>query len=235
MVVSEDGEAENAGRAMGQLARRLGLTGGHLKEIFLAGAMLRDAEAGPDRQILRDQALEIDRLTREVAALQRALRMMEQSLREAARAAPRMRETVHTAFEPRAADSTARTVPPRSEPGGLSTGRAGSRRRIGMALGLLLLASAGAVGVFVLVDPAPSRALLGSGQTVPAGRHMGFARSARTYVYAAPDRAARVLETLRPGAPVVVRRTLWRALVQWAEVEVGSSVGYVRTTDLDIS
>ena len=38
MLASDDGEADNAGRAVGALARRIGLTGGDLKRIFLAGA-----------------------------------------------------------------------------------------------------------------------------------------------------------------------------------------------------
>ena len=38
MLVSDDGEADNAGRAVGQLARRLGLSGGDLKAMLLAGA-----------------------------------------------------------------------------------------------------------------------------------------------------------------------------------------------------
>ena len=38
MLASEDGEADNAGRAVGALARRMGLTGGDIKRIFLAGA-----------------------------------------------------------------------------------------------------------------------------------------------------------------------------------------------------
>jgi hypothetical protein len=38
MLASDDGEADNAGRAVGAMARRIGLTGGDLKRIFLAGA-----------------------------------------------------------------------------------------------------------------------------------------------------------------------------------------------------
>jgi hypothetical protein len=38
MLAAENGEADNAGRAVGALARRIGLTGGDLKRIFLAGA-----------------------------------------------------------------------------------------------------------------------------------------------------------------------------------------------------
>lgn len=38
LLASGDGEADNAGRAVGQMARRLGLSGGDLKQMFLAGA-----------------------------------------------------------------------------------------------------------------------------------------------------------------------------------------------------
>ena len=38
LLASGDGEADNAGRALGAMARRLGLTGGELKALFLDGA-----------------------------------------------------------------------------------------------------------------------------------------------------------------------------------------------------
>ena len=54
-------------------------------------------------------------------------------------------------------------------------------------------------------------------------------------VFARPDRAAPVIATLPTGMPVVVRRLVWNMLMQWAEVELGSGVGYVLTTDIDLS
>ncbi len=40
LLASDSGEADNAGRAAGAIARRIGLSGGDLKRIFLAGAAL---------------------------------------------------------------------------------------------------------------------------------------------------------------------------------------------------
>lgn len=72
MLVSDDGEADNAGRAVGQLARRLGLSGGDLKAWLLAGAEARGRSEG------------------ETAALRRALQTAE----AAARAAERDRDVL---------------------------------------------------------------------------------------------------------------------------------------------
>lgn len=65
MLASDDGEADNAGRAVGAMARRLGLTGGDLKRIFLAGAAstLGAAEHG--------------RLEDEVSTLRRSLAQLD--------------------------------------------------------------------------------------------------------------------------------------------------------------
>jgi hypothetical protein len=49
MLASDDGEADNAGRAVGALARRIGLSGGDLKRIFLAGATGLEGRESQDR------------------------------------------------------------------------------------------------------------------------------------------------------------------------------------------
>ena len=49
MLASDDGEADNAGRAVGALARRIGLSGGDLKRIFLAGAAGLEGRETQDR------------------------------------------------------------------------------------------------------------------------------------------------------------------------------------------
>ena len=56
MLVSGDGEADNAGRAVGALARRLGLTGGQLKAIFMAGADSAAAQNARVRKLEREIA-----------------------------------------------------------------------------------------------------------------------------------------------------------------------------------
>ena len=64
MLVSDGGEADNAGRAVGALARRLGLTGGQLKAIFMAGAESAAAQSARVRRLER----EIERLRERLEA-----------------------------------------------------------------------------------------------------------------------------------------------------------------------
>lgn len=76
LLASGDGEADNAGRAVGQMARRLGLSGGDLKQIFLAGA-----GQAPAKPAERGDTLT---LRREIQELEQALRQA-QAERDAAR------------------------------------------------------------------------------------------------------------------------------------------------------
>jgi hypothetical protein len=84
MVVSDNGEADNAGRAVGALARRLGLSGGQLKAIFLAGA---ESAGG--------QAAQIEQLQADIDAAREALRRSE----VAAASMRRERDAMHTEIE----------------------------------------------------------------------------------------------------------------------------------------
>jgi hypothetical protein len=63
MLAAEDGEADNAGRAVGALARRIGLTGGDLKRIFLVGA----ASSGAETAALREHVDSLDAERRALA------------------------------------------------------------------------------------------------------------------------------------------------------------------------
>jgi hypothetical protein len=69
MLASDNGEADNAGRAVGAMARRLGLTGGDLKRIFLAGAA---GIAGGDER---------ERLSAEVSTLRHSLLLLDADAR----------------------------------------------------------------------------------------------------------------------------------------------------------
>ena len=87
---------------------------------------------------------------------------------------------------------------------------------------------------------------LGQGQAAAPGaassqdygavtRRVGVVKNGRAVVYRVPDRGAPAVATLQSGMPIVVRRVFYNLQTQWAEVEVGSSVGYVLMTDVDVS
>jgi hypothetical protein len=80
MLVSDGGEADNAGRAVGALARRLGLTGGQLKAIFMAGA---ESAAAQNPQVRR--------LEREIVRLHEKLKEAEANALSAQREAESLR------------------------------------------------------------------------------------------------------------------------------------------------
>jgi hypothetical protein len=73
LLVSDSGEADNAGRAVGILARKLGLSGGDLKQIFLAGLRV-DAGASGVQGDASDLAREAMALRRSIAAAEAAAR-----------------------------------------------------------------------------------------------------------------------------------------------------------------
>jgi hypothetical protein len=237
MMASEEGEAANAGRAVAQLARRLGLSGGALKEMFLQGAIPTLARPPPPPP----PSAEIERLERELSILRKSVRLLEVNYRDL--------ESERDGLA-RALDAL------RSQ-----TASARSRSRIGIVrFGVLVLATAGGGAVGWLVSsgefdrsrPAlPAVATQGSfvvpgaDQTAvnatlstelgPVQRRVGIIRPARTVVRRQPDEGAAAVATLLQGAPVVVRRIFGPARGRWAEVEVGSTIGYVAAADLDIS
>lgn len=71
LLASDTGEADNAGRAVGAMARRIGLSGGDLKRIFLAGAATPAGEA------------ERDRLENEASTLRHSLTQLDADARHA--------------------------------------------------------------------------------------------------------------------------------------------------------
>lgn len=224
MVVSEDGEAANAGRAIGHLARRLGLTGGDLKEIFMAGAA-----AGDHARVERQNTGEIERLQREISALRSSLRMVESNNR----VVERERDALN--YEVAALRTT------------LERRASGNRlQRILVTCVVVAAVVALAVG---MIWPPLRNALTATGRQQPldmagtaapvAGAHgrdrMGNVHVSRATVFEQPDRAAPVVATLHAGMPVVIHRLFWNMLVQWAEIDVGNRTGYVLTTDIDLS
>ena len=208
MVVSEDGEAENAGRAMGQFARKLGLTGGQLKEIFVAGAAHRTVNE-----------TEILQLEREIDTLRSSNRQLD----VIARGAERER------------DALLREVAVlRSR---MLRASGGSRGKVlaGMYVLVAIALAGGIAAVIPYLDAPPRRPPPPVADQGAPGRRLAVVHSGRAPVFIQPDRTAPVVATLPAGMPVVVRRLLWNMLMQWAEVEVGSQTGYVLTSDIDLT
>jgi hypothetical protein len=73
------------------------------------------------------------------------------------------------------------------------------------------------------------------GDERPDVRKIATVRAGPTLVYSEPDQSSRVIAGLTPGSSVVVHRLFWNMLLQWAEVEVGSGIGFVVTTDVELS
>lgn len=205
MLASEDGEADNAGRAVGQLARRLGLTGGDLKEMFLSGA-------SPTAAAARSRSAEVERLERQVSDLRRDLRNME----AAARSIQEERDELLTE------KGELRVRLYRTH----ATTRA---RRIALVAGLgVALAVGGAIAYFG-PDMSGGRA----GPAIPT-RGIAIVRGTQVVLLRAPNRESPTLAQMPRGTRLVVRRVLWNMMTQWAEVEMGGLSGYVPTTELEM-
>jgi hypothetical protein len=212
LLVSDAGEADNAGRAVGVLARRLGVSGGQLKAIFLAGA----ASAGPDASRAAAQATRIRQLEHELAEVRAALHEAEAGARVAERECDVLRgESValHAA---------------------LNGQRTGGRARA-MLLAALLLGVAGALALLVYLpnlqwgpDAAPAA-------TGAPNFHEAVVHERGTALRRDPSVEAPVLMHLAAGAHLTVHRMLWYNLMQWIEVEYGGQTGYVVSTEVDLS
>lgn len=215
MLVSEAGEADNAGRAVAVLARRLGLSGGQIKAYFLAGATdgLRMGQS-----FNSDAASQIDRLERELSALRHGLKLTEVQ----ARNAQRERDAL------------------RAENGSLidSLDRARSAGQVRKFVGAAAVAAAILGGVVLYAGPV-LRPVVPSGLAErPAGSPFlrpGVVRANGAAVLRAPEQGAALITQLPPGTRIQVRQVLWRSLVQWAEVEIGGTPGYVISTEIDLS
>lgn len=210
MLAADDGEADAAGRAVGSLARRLGLTGGHLKAIFLAGAG-KLAAAG--RQAA-EQSARAERFQSEAGQLRHSLdqvdvafQQMSQERDEAVAAAVAYREELE---------------------------RARNGRRLALLVSFLTIFIAMGVVAFVLLGP-PLRPLLGMSYDLrsPMG-HTASVREPGAVVTIQPDLATTVLYRLPAGTMIPVRQLLWRDFIQWAETSIGGQQGYVPVTRLTL-
>ncbi|MBC7637096.1 MAG: hypothetical protein H7251_16010 [Acetobacteraceae bacterium] len=210
MLVSEDGEAANAGRAVGQLARRLGLSGGDLKQLFLNGTL------GPTR---KPRPAEPAGATQEIATLRRNLRRLETIIENLQ---DERDQLVNEAGQFRVAMYQAR-----------------ARRRQNMVIAgvgaVVLLVVVTVVGFAdfgggrrppaIVEAAAPWKPATGTSATV---------RSARGTLYSQADPTSSPVIYLPAGTKVQVRRVLWNMMTQWAEVETLGKSGFVPMTEIDL-
>lgn len=208
LLASSDGEADNAGRAVAQMARRLGLSGGDLKEMFLAGqrgAGQRGPRAVPEPAADHGDVIELRRRVRDLETLLRSAQQDREAL-----------QAELTGFK-------------------LQSYRTQARR--GPMLAMFAIAGALAIGVGGLIVAYAPDITGGPGPREPRAAALtgsGVVRGRNVMVYREPDRAAPPVATLNAGAQVVVRRLVWNSFSQWAEVEVPGASGYMLATDLDL-
>jgi hypothetical protein len=211
MLVSDDGEADNAGRAVGVLARRLGISGGQIKAIFMAGMQ----SAGASSARLAEQDARLEALTQELQQTREALQRAEAAGRTALRerdALLKENDGLHGALD-----------------------RRRSGRQVRIAVGLVVLAGLAGGGwlalnrpqLRLLAEPAP--------QADSPLYRSGVVHEANVAMYTQPDANSPAVTTLTEGTHVVVRRTLWHNLEQWVEIEFNGKSGYVRSADIDLS
>ena len=207
LLVSDDGEADNAGRAVGQLARRLGLSGGDLKALVLASAG-SGFRPGSSPATLR--------LEQEIDALRRELR----EAREGERAAREDRDVL-------VAENGAMRV-------AMYRRRAGAKmRNLLLGLGAIGVVAVAAGVVLLTPDPAPVP-MGGRGDVGAPAARVAMVRGAGAVLYRGPDRSSEIIGRLGSGTRLLVQRTEWRSMMQWVQVEVDGRVGYVATTEVEI-
>lgn len=212
MLVSDSGEADNAGRAVGSMARRLGLTGGQLKAIFLAGV-----QAATDAPRHAEQTARVAALNAEVSELREALRKAEVAARSLQRERDALRteaETLHEEIDQRRTARLAR-----------------------LAMGAVAVLAVLTAIWFVADGP---RLRLFAQQPVQnaAGSpfyHTAIVRDRAGALHSQPDLASPIVTTVPIGTRLTVHRTLWHDLQQWVEVEQNGQTGYVLSTDVDLS
>ncbi len=216
MLVSEPGEADNAGRAVATLARRLGLTGGQLKAIFLAGAgtSLRASTVGR-RDV--DLSQEVDRLERELSAMRHSIKLTEVQARNAQRERDALRMENGVLLD--------------------QLDRSRSAGQVRKYIGGAALAAV-VIGLAVVFLGPSLQPVVDARESRPAGSP--FLRSAVVRVsgaslHRAPETTSEVVTQLPGGTRVQVRQVVFRAMIQWSEIEVGGVSGFVQSTEIDLS
>lgn len=210
-LVSDNAEADGNGRTLAALDRRMEVSGGQLKAIFMAGAESAGAQSG----LAAEQAAQIERLHGELDALREALRRTE----AAGRSAVRERDSLRVEAEQLQAALDGRRS--------ARLGRA--------AMYLVVLLALGGTGW--LAYHGPKLRVFGSEQDA-AGTpfyRSAVVRDGATALRREPDIAAPPVTTLAAGTHLLVRQVMWHNLLQWVEVQVGSDVGYVLSTEVELS
>lgn len=210
LLVSSENEADNAGRAAGALARRLGLSGGQLKAMFLAGAAAT-GDAADLRVIAQAGATkEAGAVERETAMLRHTTEQLDLALRQVSRERDGLRDEV-------------------GQLGGVLDGLRASVRFERIIGGALAAALVGGM-VFVALsvgwharDPANG-----------AQAHTAVVRDSGAIVYAQADTHADVLGRLPPGSRVELRQLVWHHFAQWAETGGDRQIGFISVSDLDL-
>ncbi|MDR3524812.1 MAG: hypothetical protein P4L66_12005 [Acetobacteraceae bacterium] len=207
-----DQDADNAGRAIGGLARRMGVSGDDLRNWLLAGALSRmpqdiRAHGAPDGL----------RMERALANSEHSLRVAEAQLRQAHSERDALKEENNLLIE--------------------SLDRARSGEQVRRYVGMSVIAAAILGGAVLAVGPA-LRPVPQIETQRPFGSpflRSGVVRGAGGTVYKLPQTTSVVVTKLVSGSRVEVRQTVERDQQHWVEVEVGGVVGYMVSTDLDVA
>lgn len=209
MLASADGEADNAGRAVGAMARRLGLTGGQLKAMFLEGAR----NGGTGR--LGELSGQVSALQAETHALRDTLRKAEVAARALQRDRDSLREEV--AHLNAALDE-----------------RRGAKRSRRVSAGIAALAVVVAAGLVIvgqrLTTDSETTATAGG----PPAFHEAVVRDRPIPFRRTPETNGEAIEMLSAGTRLPVHKVLWHGLQQWVEVESKGQTGYVPSTDVNL-
>jgi hypothetical protein len=211
MLVSDDGEADNAGRAVGALARRLGLSGGQLKAIFMAGM----ESAGVQASKLAEQETRMHALAEELDQTRAQLRRAEAAAHSAQRERDALRgeaEQLHNMLDRRRTSAQVR-----------------------IAVGVVVLAGLIGGGWFAIFGPESHQVDRQQRADESPFYRNGVVHERNVALHSQPDTAAPTLAVLTEGMQVVVHRTLWHNLQQWVEVEVNGQTGYVLSTEVNLS
>jgi hypothetical protein len=211
LLVSDDGEADNAGRAVGAQARRMGLSGGQLKGIFLAGIGALAAKAVR----LTEQNQKINELEADLQEAREALLRIDALARSLQRERDALRgesEQLHEALD-----------------------RRRTSRQVRFAVGIVILAGL-AGGTWLAVS---GRALRWRDRDAQVDSspffRSGIVHEKNVVLRKTPDASGETLAVLTEGTQLVVKRTLWHNLEQWVEVEVGGQTGFVLSTEVNLS